>query len=457
MSAPTRTVRVVRVPGRPWWAQRLARRDERRALFSYLVAGRQSGKSHYAALAVVRRAARAPGGQSLCLWPTYKHAAAPLLLLRRFAGMVKATWHEEDSYLLLPNGHRIWVRSTEREDAPRGLQVTTTLWVDEGALVSEGAWKVALGTLMAAETPLVLVTTTPAGRGGWLYRAWITEGAHEARGVFRSAESPVGNPAVKLALRARHTEAAASQELDAVFTDDARSPITPDLVAAVFARPLGAPRPGGWLGVDVAKEIDFVVLAFQAADGRTWLIDRWQHVAWPDTQRRIEVVAQRLDAEVWLDTHSGGGQGGTLHDYLARGPLGPGRVHGYGVGAPGGNQAVVECLIAEAEGGRLSVDPLGPVATQAQHELLMLQVTRRIVQGSERLRYHAPEGGEEHDDCVFALALATWGRVRGATSAGRGDYRGFGGHGGERPPRGRGAQDTGGFGGHAQAPLVRWT
>lgn len=455
MTAGGRRVRLVRVPSRPWWAQRLAQRDERGSYYSLLVAGRQTGKTHYAALAVVRRAARAPGGQSLCLFPTYKHAAAPRLMLRAFGALVGASWREDESVLVLGNGHHVWVRSADREGGTRGLQVTSTLWVDEGALVSEGAWTAAQGTIAAAAAPLVIVTTTPAGRGNWLYRRWINEGPHEARGVFRSGESPIGNPSVKASIRASYTAAGAAQELDAIFTDDARSPITPDLIAALFARPLGAPRPGGRLGVDVAKEVDWTVLAYQDDAGNSWLLDRWQHVDWPDTQRRIEQAAQRLDAEVWLDTHSGGGQGGTLHDYLARGPL-AGRVHGFGVGAPGGNQAVVECLIHEAEAGRLRVDPVGPIAEQARHELLVLQVDRKLVQGSERLRYHAPSGEGQHDDCVFALALATWGRVRGS-GAGRGDYTGFGGHGAAPPPqRGRSAPPSG-FGGFGAAPLVRWT
>lgn len=450
-------IRVVRLPGRPWWAQRLARRDERGALFSYLVAGRQSGKSHYGVQCVLRRAARVPDGQSLCLWPTYKHALPPLLQLKALgAKLLGATWAEEDSVLRLPNGHHVWVRSADRPGATRGIQTTTTLWVDEAALVSEASWTAALGTAAAATDVLVLCTTTPAGRGTWLFRRWINEQPHETRGLFRSGDSPIGSPLVKGAIRASYTEAGAAQELDAVFTDDARSPLSPDLVAALFREPLGTPRGPGWLGVDVAKEIDWTVLAFTNEAGDTWLIDRWQHVDWPDTQRRIEQVAQRLQAEVWVDSHSGGGQGGTLYDYLRRGPLGA-RVHGHGVGAPGGNQAVVECLIHEAEAGRVRVDPTGPVAAQAQRELLMLQVDRKVVQGSERLRYHAPESEGEHDDCAFALALATWGRVRGDSAPGRGDYSGFGqAIGGPRASADRRPSGDG-WGQSIGGPGVRWT
>lgn len=424
-----RLCRGVAAPfARPWWGQRRALPRERRGPTYLLgVCGRQSGKSHFGAWLLLRRAAAAPGGTSCVLVPTWRIGLAPVARLRELAAPLGAVWHEQKQLLDLRNGHKIWIRSADKPDATRGLTIDATLWIDEAAYVSEDAWTAAQACLATARAPLYLITTTPAGRDNWVYRLWTSSSGDVVRFTFRSADSPFVNE--ELAARLRETMGAsrAAQELDAIFTDDKTTPFKPNDVSRLLSQAIvkvrGEQRS---IGIDLAKEKDWTVATLMNELGEAWILGRWRHASWPDTEARLTRLLEEHKALAVVDVGHGGGYGGAIKDYLER-SIGKARLLEVRTGNVGVKAEVIEALAADVEHGRLRVDNGGPHASDLRHELLFFTSTRRVVGGVERIVYEGPQGEDEHDDTVISLALANWGRIHGWIHPDplKGDFSGF--------------------------------
>jgi phage terminase large subunit-like protein len=398
---------------RPWWAQRLAARLEREATITLGVTGRQAGKTSGSVWRVLARALRAPGAMhSLILVPTYRHGLVHAGRLKEWAGAIRCEWKEQKQLLLLANGHHVWLRSTDRPDAVRGMTITTTLWVDEATLISEAAWKAALGCLVAAQDPRVLVTATPKGKSNWVWRLWSKPGSlHVARFLCRSQDSPYAGPILEV-LRETMGGAMAAQELDGMFVDSGAQPFPPELVDRMI-RPCRR-RPGSrWvLGADLGKQHDWTVVVATDETGACWVVGRWRHVEWPDTERRlVQIVNDYNRAHLFVDSS---GLGGPMADYLARvlGPL----LHEVKTGAPGVKADLIETLVAEAEHGRMALADDSDSLDVAREELLTFSANPRP--SGNGIDY---SGDGDHDDCVIALAISTWGRLErwGRRSGGR--------------------------------------
>lgn len=412
-TARERPLEVRRMPPdfRPWWAQRLACRLEREAMIVMGVAGRQGGKTEWGVWRVLRRAALRPGGHSLIVVPTYRMGLVHSARLKRLAAQLRAEWKEQKQTLVMANGHHVWLRSSDRPDAARGLTIDATLWADEAALIAEEAWQAALGCLVAARDPLVLVTTTPKGKNNWVYRMWTKPGAASvARFLFRSADSPYADQQVLDTLRETMGGAMSLQELEAVFTDDRSCPFPPELVERML-RPIDRRGTRWVLGLDLAKERDWTVLTEMNEFGEARIVGRWQHMTWPDTQARVVDAARGRGALLVVDEQFGGGYGGAMADYFER-DLGKHRVLRVRTGSQGVKAELIESLVRDAEHGRATVDSSGQWAGDLRHELLFLTSTRVVTAGVERVRYQGPQSEGEHDDCVISLALANWGRIQ---------------------------------------------
>src|SRR5690606_35910909 len=151
---------------------------------------------------------------------------------------------------------------------------------------------------------------------------------------FRSLDSPYCNPDFVADMKQKLGLKKAMQELNAEFLGDAGAAFAPEDIQALFAESLPKRGEQFSLGVDLAKEKDFVVCTLMNEYGEAWVLGRWQHVAWPDTQKRIGDLASSREhkaALVVLDMGHGGGYGGVMIDYLAR-ALGHTRVLGVRTG-----------------------------------------------------------------------------------------------------------------------------
>lgn len=445
---------------RPWWGQRRARalaRTKAEGLILLGVAARQVGKTRFGVHLVVGDALALPGGESCILVPTYRTGLVHAGLLRELAAYLGGTWHESKGYLQLPNRHLVWLRSADKPDATRGLTITGWLWVDEAALVSESAYRFAYGCLLASTTARVLITTTPRGKQSWVYRLW-TDRADPGvlRFQFRSQDSPFISRVQLERARRQMGGQLALQELDGAFTDSSANPWSLELVDRLLASSF--PRRGRRLalGLDVAKDRHWTVATLMNEFGEAWLLDRWQHLAWPDTWRRVEGLVRDTGATLFLD--ESGGAGNTTADEMDR-RVGEALVVRVRTGSGTVKQQLMEELQADAQHGRVRVSSDSVHAADLRHELLFQVQRRTESKGLERISYEPPTE-DDHDDTVTSLALANFGR-RYLEGGALGDLRGYLALNQElaarpalRPPHRRGASDPepklGGFGGLAR-------
>ena len=404
----------------PWSMQKRFHRC--RAQIRSVVAGRQSGKTHAAAEEVVRLILSRPETESCLLMPTYKSTKAARRHLKRVTARLGAEvrWKEVDKCFEFGNGSILYVRTAENKDGvpTRGLTLDGVLWVDEAAYVPRSAWEAARLTQAAVAEPRVIVTSTPCGRN-WVWEEWHAgrpgpqQNPLNSSFRFRSIDSPFCNAAFIEDMRKKLGAKKAMQELNAEFLGDAGAAFGHEDVRALFGENLAFRGRQLSLGVDLAKERDFTVCTLMNEFGEAWVLGRWQHVAWPDTERRITDFAQEHDALVVVDLGHGGGYGGAMHDYLER-SLGAGRLLGVRTGNLGVKAQLCEALIADVENRRLQVGE-GRLNEHLRHELTFFESHREAIGGVERIRYHGPqgEGEDDHDDCVISLALANWGRLHG--------------------------------------------
>ena len=407
-------------PYEPWWAQKRFHRS--RAPIRCVVAGRQSGKTHAAAEEVVRIMLARPGTESCLLMPTYRSTKAALRHLKRALKPLgrKARWKAVDKCFELFNGSLLYVRTADdKEGVPtRGLTIDGCLWVDESGYVPRSAWEAARLTQAAVKAPRVILTGTPCGRN-WLWEEWQAGNPGADSNPlnesfrFRSLDSPYCNPTFIADMRKKLGAKKAMQELNAQFLGDAGAAFDHDDIAALFVDHLPTRGEQLTLGVDLAKEQDWTVCTLMNEFGETWVLARWRHTAWPDSEARLVKLVKRHDALVVLDVGHGGGYGGTMKDYLER-SLDPGRILAVRTGNLGVKAQLCEALIADVQNRRLRVER-GELADVLRHELTFFESHREVVAGAERYRYHGPQGhGEDdHDDTVISFALANWGRLHG--------------------------------------------
>jgi hypothetical protein len=388
-----------------------------------IVAGRQAGKTHAAAEEVVRLILARPGSESCLLMPTYKSTKAALRHLRRAVAPLggRVRWKEVDKSFGFPNGALLYVRTAEdKEGVPtRGLTLDGVLWVDEAGYVPRAAWDAARLTQAAVQDPRVIVTGTPCGRN-WLYEEWLAGNPGPKRSPlnesfrFRSVDSPYCNAEFVADLKKKLGAKSAMQELNAQFLGDAGAAFNHEDIEALFATDRLAVRGKQLsLGVDLAKEKDWTVCTLMNELGEAWILGRWRHRTWPETEKRITDFAQDADALVVVDHGHGGGYGGCMADYLEK-SLGAARVHRVRTGNIGVKAQICEALVRDVENRRLLVER-GEYAEHLRHELAFFESHREVVAGVERIRYHGPrgDGEDDHDDCVISLALANWGRIHG--------------------------------------------
>lgn len=447
----------------PWWRQRQFHRSK--APIRCIVAGRQSGKTHCAAEEVVRIICQRPNTDSCLLMPTYKSTQGPLKHLRRALAPLgegrRWVWREAKQLFEFWNGAKLYVRTADdKEGKPtRGLTIDGVLWVDEAAYVPRSAWDAARLTQVAVADPLVIITTTARGKN-WVYHEFLAgvEGPKKQplneSWRFRSTDSPFANKAFLADVKRKLGTRRAMQELNAHFLGDAMAAFDPEDISKIFVPTIKRRGKRLNLGADLGKEQDWTVITLMNEWGESWVVGRWRRVKWPDTEKRIAQLAEKLGAQVILDRHAGGGYGGALFDYLER-TLGEGRVVGILTGSLQKKGVMIETLKSDIENHRIRVqlDDRGQVLYD---ELTFFEQHRvEAKTGKETWRYHGPETAPEkededgddetHDDCVISLALANYGRIHAwdADNPLDGDYDGWDGE--FEAGESGGADDWGGF------------
>jgi hypothetical protein len=188
-------------------------------------------------------------------------------------------------------------------------------------------------------------------------------------------------------------QAVKDQEIFAKFLAETAS-VFKNITAAKGAKP-EEPQPGKryFMGVDLAKHVDFTVIIILDQMGNMVYFNRTNQVSYNFQEELILRIAKQYQAKVCLDA-SHGSVGDPIFDSLRQKYP---NMEGFNF-TNQSKQALIESLMLafEAESIKIFDDVLID-----ELELFAYEFTK-----SGAIIYSAPEG--YHDDCVIALALANW-------------------------------------------------
>lgn len=392
--------RIALRPALPW-QKRLEAAYRSEARFIVAVMGRRAGKT--------TGIARVGGREALdghpILWgaPTHDTASIGREKIRALWGPVieRSTIVPADSHFL--GGGSILFRSFERPGGTIGRKYRLAI-VDEAARVKRQPIYEDLLPALADLGGKVVATTTPRGRTGWVWE-WYQK-AQQGNPLYAVVTGPsTENPSREIAefveiARAEMPENLFRQEILAEFVEG-EGAVFRGITAAARLDGYRAERAEGdyAIGCDVAKHQDYTVLyAMHVGTGEVHAAERFNALDWTIIEDRIARFVDTWGGTLWLDST---GVGDGVFDRLcSRGlPVQPFKF------SSESKQNLVVALSNALEKGEISfpADPvlIGELETFA-YDLLP----------SGRFRYSAPDG--MHDDCVIALALATWGRAQHA-------------------------------------------
>lgn len=196
---------------------------------------RQSGKSTVTALLAAAEITMTPGSMVLIVAPSDRQSAllyrSALGFYRRLGGEVPATAETRRS-LELANGSQLHALPG-REATVRGYSGVDLLLIDEASRVPDELYQ-ATRPMLATSGGRVVGLSTPAGRRGWWYEAWI-----DATQSWRRVEVPATScpriPAAFLDEERRELPTRAfDQEYLCRFHDAEDAYFAGDLIEAAF-------------------------------------------------------------------------------------------------------------------------------------------------------------------------------------------------------------------------------
>lgn len=153
------------------WQDQVLRSSSSRMLLN---CSRQSGKSTVASVLAVWKAIYEPGSLVLLLSPSLRQSQElfrKCLVLYRSNGRPVPSEAENQLSLELENGSRI-VSLPGQESTVRGFSSVSLLIVDEAARVPDDSY-FAVRPMLAVSGGRLVGMSTPAGKRGWWYEAWV--------------------------------------------------------------------------------------------------------------------------------------------------------------------------------------------------------------------------------------------------------------------------------------------
>ena len=366
------------------------------ARFRILACGRRWGKTISGANEFIEQMIQAgPEAVGFAVAPTFWHTQKQWKeFLRYCPPQIITDIHRGEHKITLIGKREVWFRSCDNPDSLRseGLDI---LWMDEYGQIKEEAWTMALRPALMDKKGMGIFTGTPKGRK-WGFQLW-TRGQDPNQKdyeswAFPSWDSPYIDKKEIDDFARDMPELAYRQEILAEFLDDVGSVFRG--VDRCIKGQLSEPYPSTvyYMGVDLAKHMDFTVLAVMNQEGQLVAFDRFSQLDWVFQQKRIVNLAQKYHAQVLIDST---GVGDPIFDQLQRQNI---RVSGYKF-TNASKKDLIENLSIRIENREISY----PNIPTLINELKMFGYT--VTQGGT-IRYNAPEN--YHDDCVIALGLAAW-------------------------------------------------
>lgn len=297
--------------------------------------------------------------------------------------------------IVLKNGSEIVFHSAEPPaDRLRGYAVDFLI-IDEAAMLKAEVWHDILRPTLADKLGRMIAISTPKGHN-WFYEMWL-QGQDKSNEEVQSWRFPTkANKYIAsseiIAAKKGIPELSFRQEWEAEFLED---------IGAVFRNINGCikgaleeynPKKYYKMGVDLAKYYDFTVCVVMDNNHHVVAFDRFNEMNYVFQEQRIMALAKKYNASVIIDST---GIGDPIYDTLNRAGM---TIEPYKFTMQS-KANLVENLSIQMEQGNISY----PVIDVMINELKIFGFEKT---DAGRITYGAPEGF--HDDCVIALALATW-------------------------------------------------
>lgn len=367
--------------------------------YRIVACGRRWGKSEMAAHEALEFALEHPDATVWWVAPSYEQANSygfdkikPLLSPEITADTPKLS---KPRQIDLVNGSTLSFRSAEREDSLRGGGVDF-LVIDEAGSVADRAWVKELRPTLSDTQGDMLAIGTPRYRN-WFHE-WFGRGQSEEYPDVASWQAPTKqNPHVPDeeidSAREDMPDREFRREYQAEFLDETGGVFTDLERVLADYNPDRVDGEGPYsTGVDFARSDDYTVIITLDGSGRLVHFDRVRGVGWPEIQRRVERAADEYGGVAYLDA---------TRDNKIVADLQEAGVTVEPVSFGGGTkQDLMQDLITTIEQGELTLPDMDPLV----HELQVFEFDETPAGNT---RYAAPTGFK--DDCVDALALATYG------------------------------------------------
>ncbi len=271
------------------------------------------------------------------------------------------------------------------------------LVIDEAARLRPHIWESHLTQRLIDRKGWALMISTPRGKG-WFYEAWKRgQGADPEYQSWNlpSWTNPMLDASVIEQERERLPERVFCQEFGGEFLEGSGSVFR--YVRDVATGTFSAPDPGEvyYAGLDLARVHDFTVLVVMDSQRRVVFVDRYTRLDWSLQVQRIKAVADRYGATVLCDST---GSGEPVYESLLAADVS------------------VEPYPFTMKSKSALIDNLALRLEQRQITLPRVDVCPELIDELEAFEYSITEQGNVktgapggcHDDCVIALALATW-------------------------------------------------
>jgi hypothetical protein len=309
-------------------------------------------------------------------------------------------WRQQKKELAV-FGSKLDLRSADEPQNIEGFAYRYIILNEAGIILRNTyLWENTVRPMILDFNPDVLVGGTPKGKNLFFdlktkatdrldprYRNW--EFFH-----FTSYDNPYLDRAEIDNLVADMPREVARQEIFAEFLEDSAAVFRKVRQCIGSARSGRLPGQSYFMGVDLAKHVDFTVVCVLDSAGRQVYFNRINELDWVYQKKLIVETARAYQARVLVDST---GIGDPILDDLRREGI---DVAGYKFDRES-KRKLVESLMLSIEQEKIIL--LDEPAQTSEMEIFGYEQTPSGV------RYGAPEG--HHDDCVIGLALANWALV----------------------------------------------
>ena len=398
--------------------------------------GRQQGKTQAAAAKALHLALSRPGALVLIFGPVGPQAGELLGRIRQFAHRLDLPTKADRNHtrsLVLPNGSR-FIALPDVPTSARGYASVALILVDEAAFVDDQIFQ-AITPMLAVSRGSLWIFSTPNGQTGRFHEICTASDPIWTRFFSPSGECPRIDPAFLAQERAFLGDALFRQEYECAFIANRLQFLDRELIeqATIPREPQGKPIPSItelFIGVDIGKRIDhsaIVVLALTWSEGQTNRVDMSKPLyprinllhaeslplgaAHFDLPARLKTILATCDAQHAPYTHvrtlaiDATGES-TLIELMRRSNVVPsGFFHPVTL-----TSGYTTSDLKDSYKGIPRPDLLTRLRSAFELKLIHLPITAPGFAALEQELIHFRADGHqrEHDDLVFALALATW-------------------------------------------------